>query len=793
MGNLTFETRLVRVHPAEPLEGHNVVVFKLVGDSGERFHTVLPPGTAMKKGLLERLRPQGRFVAVAVDASPELHLGVSQHVVLEDEEAHRFDLLLDLHYSVGDPRQLASLRNRDPLGMIAERARQAIGRDVSQLQWTEIAFAFAPTAQELVRQRMPELKTLAATYGIALRSVEVARLLSEDATLRLQEIEADVDRISREERVRTARTETERRLRDGGAETDAAAQDVRDAARVRAARMDACSEALGHVTSNVNTHGKFAQVFGNGSNPAAKLPALLAAKGRGAQQVQAILSADAPKEIRLGGIGLIDFRIEHAGPLAQPFLERFEATISRAERIVVILTTFGRAIESVEPRLLEVEPPTTEHPVQNVFVVKAVERGSAEVGLIFRQGGSELGSFRFEVSVLDAQVTGERSRARVPAAPRDSEDDPLLVLLIDQIPAMTAEGRATVRYRYRLHSEELGLNYLSLESNPLLDRTGNIAADTLAYVERIYERLTVEINGHVESSLLLHRIRAQGADICAQLFDPELTKRLWNLRGSIGAIQITSWEPYIPWEMLLLRHPDTGEEDDQFLCEYGLVRALPGEGTARSFALNDWGYLASSYQHKIDEDVGTEVDFFTSLLPTSGIAPERLPSDWEGFMEALASDRFDVVHLACHGEARHDSIEDSVLLIGDEVGPGGRVKDVVVELADVSRRVRMKRRKPLVFLNACESGRHGPSLTAWGGWPNTFLKAGAGAFVGTSWPVRDVPAKRFAEAFYTALLRGDSLAEAATAGRAATKNLGDGSWLAFKVYGHPRARKAQPS
>ena len=80
-------------------------------------------------------------------------------------------------------------------------------------------------------------------------------------------------------------------------------------------------------------------------------------------------------------------------------------------------------------------------------------------------------------------------------------------------------------------------------------------------------------------------------------------------------------------------------------------------------------------------------------------------------------------------------------------------------------------------------------LTAHGGWPNVFLRAGAGAFVGTSWAVRDKPAAAFAAAFYETLLGGRTLAAAATVARAAAKQLGDASWLAFKVYGHPNARR----
>jgi hypothetical protein len=276
MSNQTFEERLARDYPAEPLEGHNVVVFERVGESGEKFRTILPPGTPLKRGLRDRLWPQGRFFAVAVDASPDLHLDVSEHVVLEDEEGHRFDLLLDLYYSVGDPRLLASLRNRDPLGLVAGRARQVLGRDVKQLQWTEIVFGFAVTAQEVVRHRLPELKTFAAGYGLALRTVEMGRLLPEEATRPAAEEERELDKIRRGERVTIAGMDSARRIGDtenlhtlGAADMDAAAQDVRDAARFRAAAVSARIEAMGLVAGHVSTPDEFRALFQGGIHPGA--------------------------------------------------------------------------------------------------------------------------------------------------------------------------------------------------------------------------------------------------------------------------------------------------------------------------------------------------------------------------------------------------------------------------------------------------------------------------------------------------------------------------------------------
>lgn len=296
MSNQTFEERLVRDHPAEPLEGHNVVVFERVGESGEKFRTILPPGTPLKRGLLERLWPQGRFFAVAVDASPDLHLDVNQHVVLEDEEAHRFDLLLDLYYAVNDPHLLASLRNRDPLGLVAERARQVIGRDVKQLRWTEIVFGFAVSAQEVLRHRLPELRDFAGSYGIALRTVEVGRLLPEEATRPAAEEERELDKISRGERVTVAGMDSARRIGDaanlhtlGSADMDAAAQDVRDVARIRAAAVDGRIRAIGAVAGEVSTPDEFRAVFQGGIQPggaAGTTPGILS--GPGASSVPAL-------------------------------------------------------------------------------------------------------------------------------------------------------------------------------------------------------------------------------------------------------------------------------------------------------------------------------------------------------------------------------------------------------------------------------------------------------------------------------------------------------------------------
>jgi CHAT domain-containing protein len=208
-----------------------------------------------------------------------------------------------------------------------------------------------------------------------------------------------------------------------------------------------------------------------------------------------------------------------------------------------------------------------------------------------------------------------------------------------------------------------------------------------------------------------------------------------------------------------------------------------------------WGYLGATFPTGTLPSVGAEMEYFTGTaadgLRARKIQPRPIAATRDAFYDALGPLEFDVIHLSCHASSPHKSIERASLVLGEETLPGaGTPRLVEVDTITVEAEARFKGRRPLVFLNACETGRVGAVLTEWGGWPNVFLRAGAGAFVGAAWSVRDKPAAAFATSFYNALLDGRTLAEAAGAARMSAKKLGDSSWLAFKVYGHPRARRA---
>lgn len=511
-------------------------------------------------------------------------------------------------------------------------------------------------------------------------------------------------------------------------------------------------------------------------------------KSSQATEVDVTLSAETKAQIDIGQSSRVSFQIEltaEAMPLAVSQPARARADLP----IVVSLSVENDVVEVLRSREFSVAPPLSGEPRSGFFTVRGVRAGVCRLAVAFRQGGSELGVVGLAMEVLAAGAGKDKAQGTTVALPRDSADDDKLALMVEQ----RVEGNQ-VFYDYTLHSEALGLPYRRVRSKPLLDRGGGATATALAFVERIYERVTKELKSLDDLKQLQREARALGASLCQELFDPEVAKLLWPLRDRINLVQIVSWEPYIPWELVRLRNPDTDEIDERFLCEYGLVRTLSDAMPVRTLSMGRWAYMGARYPMGSFPPVGAELDYFTTSAPESlrghGITPEEITNTRDAFYDALADGEFDVLHISCHAESAHQTIERASLIIGDETAPGeSKPRIVEVDTITVEAEARLGRRRPLVFLNACETGRVGPMLTAWGGWPNVFLRKGAGAFVGTSWAVRDKPAALFSTTFYNELLDGKSLAEAASVARAAAKKLGDASWLAFKVYGHPRARR----
>jgi ATP-dependent Clp protease ATP-binding subunit ClpC len=151
--------------------------------------------------------------------------------------------------------------------------------------------------------------------------------------------------------------------------------------------------------------------------------------------------------------------------------------------------------------------------------------------------------------------------------------------------------------------------------------------------------------------------------------------------------------------------------------------------------------------------------------------------------------KHDIIHICGHAEFSWDN-EAAILL------PKGQLlttRDITDFLEG----------SPLVFVNACESGRevHGPrppgrpaySAMAMG-LPFAFMNAKEGAarvFVGSTWRIEDLGAGAFSETFYRALFEDKTVGEAMLEAR--KKSPSDSTaWANFVLYAEPTLRLIQP-
>jgi hypothetical protein len=498
----------------------------------------------------------------------------------------------------------------------------------------------------------------------------------------------------------------------------------------------------------------------------------------------ATLSAEAPAEMRIGDVGPVRVRVALPGFAALAVAVPTQISLDPADKIVAILTIDGACVRARGSTLLQLSPPSPDRPSDDAFEIEAVAPGDARVAILFRQRGSELGMITLAVRSIVGSTGQRTTTASTSALPRDERDDAELLLLVDEV--TTAGG---VAYRYRLVSEALGFDYMPFDSPPVLDSGGGATLTPRQWVESIYKRVAGALVGSGADGGA-RALRATGTHMSGQLFTREFAELLWDSRDRINTVHVKSWEPFIPWELVRLTDPRTNDVDDRFLAEYALVRSLYGATRPRRLGARDWRFMRARYPEGSERPVFAGTDYFSGLLPLHDVTPVEIQPRVGDLLDAVAAGDFDVLHVGCHGEAEHDDIDRSTLIIGDRAEGGGRVVQVSVDSVTVAGEAKLSARHPIVFLNACSSGRLAPSLTAWGGWPLVFWKAGAGVFVGTSWPVRDGTASLFSAAFYEALWGNATLAEAARAARAAVKNPEDPSWLAFKVYGYPGARFA---
>ena len=182
-----------------------------------------------------------------------------------------------------------------------------------------------------------------------------------------------------------------------------------------------------------------------------------------------------------------------------------------------------------------------------------------------------------------------------------------------------------------------------------------------------------------------------------------------------------------------------------------------------------------------------EIETLEDLFGAAGIEGRR-----RAVIDRLrAGDEIDLIHFACHGHAETERIWAAALSMTGRPKDGGGYVRETLSLGDVELNAAFQREgrgRPVVFINACQAGMGGRSLSGTGGMAKAFILRGAGLFVSTLWSIGDDVAHTFAKTFYEALIDGQTVAGAARVARREAREAKEPTWIAYTVYGHPYAR-----
>jgi hypothetical protein len=373
--------------------------------------------------------------------------------------------------------------------------------------------------------------------------------------------------------------------------------------------------------------------------------------------------------------------------------------------------------------------------------------------------------------VAEGEPGGQQTAVTAALGPGEPSVADLELLVFEQ---RDAQGRPQLRYLLDAPNPGLELNLAPFGPVVLDAEPSEILGNFYAEIERL-PLATPE-----ERAVAAERLRAIGASLFEQLFPADLRALLWGLQDRVTTVQVQSEEPWVPWEICRLTGTRDGRVvEGEFLCEkFELTRWRQGQPLRLRLSLTNLGLVVPP-----DSGLASAEAEAAALraLARDGRAVVDVPPDYVTVRRVLGEGIHDGIHFCGHGAFPDRSNPERA-----EIELAGRVKLRPSDLAGAA--ANLGRATPLVFLNACQTGRQALALTGPGGWANALMKAGAGAFVGTYWEVDDELALTFARTFYERLDLGATVAAAAHGARLAIRDSGDPTWLAYTVFAGSGAR-----
>jgi hypothetical protein len=264
------------------------------------------------------------------------------------------------------------------------------------------------------------------------------------------------------------------------------------------------------------------------------------------------------------------------------------------------------------------------------------------------------------------------------------------------------------------------------------------------------------------------RLRALGVHLWGQLFPPEFRDIFWSLPSAVTALNVHSDGFALPFELL---HPLDGGNDAGFLVErFDVARPAGDRAGVRRVPARQVAFVRPR-----DAPANADAEFaaVTAGLNAAGTRVWRRPVTEAAQMDALLSLPTTAFHIVA------DLSGDLALRFTDD-----DFDHVDLSVARSSRSLSTV--APVVLLNACRSAAETGDFFRPTSWGASFMAAGAGAFVGTLWPVESEAALVFGEAFHRRFAEpGETVGAAVRSGREAVRKTGDAAWLAYTLHGSP--------
>jgi len=267
----------------------------------------------------------------------------------------------------------------------------------------------------------------------------------------------------------------------------------------------------------------------------------------------------------------------------------------------------------------------------------------------------------------------------------------------------------------------------------------------------------------------------KGMQLWRDLIPERLREQFWQRQASIEQFTIITDQDIVPWEVLYPK--DTGHENGFLVDQFPVTRALFDRSRVRSLRLRPARFVLPPGSPSKCAD---EVERLRQILGEASAG--AVITEYSQLLHLLRDEDFGLLHFACHNTFDPE--------IGSAIKFGRTLftPDVLTHIADEER---LADSAPLIFINACRAAGLALSYNKLEGWASQFMKAGAAAFIGSLWEVADGTSMQFAIEVYNQLSQGLALGKAIMAARKAISenpaDPADPTWLAYTVYGDPRA------